>query len=47
MNGFFNKDDIAGFADNLQATSNGKIREVDYLGSYPAPIDLLDYVNKG
>lgn len=47
VNGFFNKDDIAGFADNLQATSNGKIREVDYLGSYPAPIDLLDYVNKG
>jgi chorismate mutase / prephenate dehydratase len=46
VEGFFDKQNILDFADNLQNTSNGKILGVDYLGSYPAPIDLLDYVNQ-
>ncbi len=43
VDGFFNTQEVADFINNLKKTSNGKILDVDYLGSYPAPINLLDY----
>lgn len=43
VDGFFSKEEASDFIDKLRKASKAKIRDVDYLGSYPAPITLLDY----
>lgn len=43
VEGFFNKDSLSIFIETLKKNSSGKIRDIDYLGSYPVPISLLDY----
>jgi hypothetical protein len=46
VDGFFSKEEVVEFIDKLKKTPKAKIRDVDYLGSFPAPISLLDYQNK-
>lgn len=43
INGFYNKQTAVDFMNTLKQNFKDKILDVDYLGSYPAPISLLDY----
>ncbi|MFT6072106.1 MAG: chorismate mutase [Alphaproteobacteria bacterium] len=46
VDGFFDETTIPDFSKKLKNTSKGKILDIDYLGSYPAPINLEDYQKK-
>lgn len=43
VDGFFLSEEIVTFAASLKTSSVNKIFEVDYLGSYPAPVDIRDF----
>jgi chorismate mutase / prephenate dehydratase len=43
VDGFFDKETAVEFIITLKKTFKEKIFDADYLGSYPAPISLLDY----
>jgi chorismate mutase len=45
IDGFFEESEVHEFCQNLQNISQEKIHAVNFLGSYPAPINLEDYNN--